>query len=253
MDDSATAFPYGERTQFVFARLVLDTGARLLLRKGRPVSLSTKAVEVLIQLVAHRPRAVRKEELLSAVWPNRFIEENHLSHLVTELRAALGVTLGRRAIRTVHGVGFAFALPAEARLAPAAPQSECLWLLSWVAGSRPSRSGDADVWSGGTIDLALGTYTIGRATDCTPMLTSRTVSSRHARLHVERHALSVEDLGSKNGTYLDGRQITARAKVAEGSVLTVGAVDLRFRRPTADATETLRRGVRRSKARSPRS
>jgi pSer/pThr/pTyr-binding forkhead associated (FHA) protein len=73
------------------------------------------------------------------------------------------------------------------------------------------------------------------------VLTSRTVSGRHARLCVEDDAVFLEDLGSKNGTFLDGRRLSAKTRIPEDSVVSIGAVVVRLRRPSGrmDRTETM--------------
>ena len=55
------------------------------------------------------------------------------------------------------------------------------------------------------------------------------VSREHARLSVEGGELRVEDLGSTNGTYLNGRRLESgqRARVADGDELELGSVRLR--------------------------
>jgi DNA-binding winged helix-turn-helix (wHTH) protein len=236
------ALPHGERTLVLFAHFALDTEARLLARRGRPVALSTKAIDVLIQLVAKAPRVVSRGHLMASVWPDRVVDDNHLTHIVADLRRVLGPRLSR-AIRTVHGVGFAFTLPVEARPAPGRPEArEAVWDLSWAPGSRASLqrgpAGGHETWPGGHLELAVGRYTVGRAPGCTPRLASRTVSGRHALLSVEKDAVFVEDLGSKNGTYLDGRRIAAKTRVPESSVVTMGAVAVRLRRHEDPAETT---------------
>jgi len=69
------------------------------------------------------------------------------------------------------------------------------------------------------------------------VLTSRTVSGRHAQLQVEADAAFLEDLGSKNGTYVNGRRITTRTRILDHSVVMIGAVSVRLRRHE-DSTET---------------
>ena len=229
------------RSQFLFGSFALDTGARLLTCSGRPVALSTKAVDVLIHLVSKAPQVVSKADLMASVWPHRVVEDNHLTHLVADLRRVLGPPRSG-AIRTVHGVGFAFTLPIAAGRAPDAPApaaAKVVWDLSWAPGSRPSFE---ETWPGGRVELAAGLYTVGRSPGCRPLLTSRTVSGRHALLHVDYEAVFLEDLHSKNGTFLDGRRITSRTRVPDGGVVSIGAVAVHLRRhhedPTA-STETM--------------
>jgi FHA domain len=53
-------------------------------------------------------------------------------------------------------------------------------------------------------------------------------SARHARIDPRPDGVWVEDLGSTNGTFVNGEQITARHKLRPGDVLRVGATELRL-------------------------
>ncbi len=82
--------------------------------------------------------------------------------------------------------------------------------------------------------LPLGTVTIGRGDDCTVRLDLHRdleVSSRHAELYLDpERGLCIRDLGSTNGTFVDGRKIddspiAAGAKIELGQ----GGVELRLK------------------------
>lgn len=60
---------------------------------------------------------------------------------------------------------------------------------------------------------------LGRAVDCDISLVGPHVAPRHARLHVEDGALLVEDLGSDNGTVVNGRRISGRQPLEDGDEL----------------------------------
>jgi DNA-binding winged helix-turn-helix (wHTH) protein len=62
-----------------FGPFRLDAAERLLLRMGQPVSLTPKTFDVLLHLVERHGRLVTKQELLSAVWPDTFVEEANLT------------------------------------------------------------------------------------------------------------------------------------------------------------------------------
>jgi adenylate cyclase len=55
------------------------------------------------------------------------------------------------------------------------------------------------------------------------------VSRRHARILVSAGRATLEDLGSKNGTWLRGKRVTSPSELADGDVITVGSVVLKFR------------------------
>lgn len=93
-----------------------------------------------------------------------------------------------------------------------------------------------------------GAYVVvGRSRDCDLVLEHETVSGRHARLSWDGDRLTLEDLGSSNGTFVDGRQV-ARAKIRPGDEIVLGHVALPWSEEPMRAF--LRRGPRRTTVRS---
>jgi predicted component of type VI protein secretion system len=72
---------------------------------------------------------------------------------------------------------------------------------------------------------------VGRAAGCGLRLDDRNVSRRHCRLLRSGGALLVEDLGSSNGTRVNGQLLTARHRLREGDVVEVGDWDLAVEGP----------------------
>ena len=94
----------------------LDCRTRVLLRGEALVPLTPKVLETLIALVERAGRPVSKEELLSAVWPDCFVEESNLAQNVSVLRKALKTAPGSGAyIETIPKKGYRFV--AEVRVA----------------------------------------------------------------------------------------------------------------------------------------
>jgi DNA-binding winged helix-turn-helix (wHTH) protein/Tol biopolymer transport system component len=89
-----------------FDEFVLDSSRRALLRLDEPVSLTSKAFDVLFYLVANPGRVVTKEELLKAIWPDSYVEEGNLAQYISALRRALGDKSSL--IVTVPGHGYQF-------------------------------------------------------------------------------------------------------------------------------------------------
>ena len=101
---------------------------RVLLEDGAPLPLGPRAFDVLLVLVERRGQLVTKSELLEAVWPGVFVEENNLQVQVSAIRKVLG----RDAIATIPGRGYQLTLPAEGMPEPPlppAPSTLCLALL----------------------------------------------------------------------------------------------------------------------------
>lgn len=202
----------------VFGDCEFDSARRLVLRHGRPISLSPRAFQLLALLLERRPEAVSKTELLEHLWPETFVSDASLHNLVAEIRAAVGdAPRAARYIRTMPRYGYAFhgdarAVDAVARHAP-------------IAG----RAGPRLISTRGEWLLRDGPNLVGRDPECTVSLDSPTVSRRHARIIVAGNDARVEDLKSKNGTYVNGRRVKQTVPVVDGGQIRVGSVTMTYR------------------------
>lgn len=93
---------------YEFGPFRLDLMVRRLYLKDNPVLLSAKTFDILKILVEHPGQIVTKEELISQVWINRFVEENNLTVRIASLRKTLGESTENRYIETVSGHGYRF-------------------------------------------------------------------------------------------------------------------------------------------------
>src|SRR5882672_4763202 len=75
---------------YQFGEHTVDTGQRVLLRMGKPVPLTPKVFDMLLILLENGGRIVEKEELMSRLWPDTFVEEANLTSNIQQLRKALG-------------------------------------------------------------------------------------------------------------------------------------------------------------------
>src|SRR5262245_13769219 len=106
---------------YEFGACRVDDTQRVLTREGQRVPLPPKTFELLLFLVRQPGRAFSKQELLSALWPDAFVEEANLSFQISTLRKALGDGASDW-IETVPKHGYRFAVPVrEASDAPAPP------------------------------------------------------------------------------------------------------------------------------------
>ena len=200
---------------FRFGPCVVDLDARQVLRDGQPVHLSLKAFELLRILITERPKALSKSELHERIWPGTFVTDDSLAGLVAEARRAIG-DRGRNPefLRTIHGFGYAFAaLPEEPPASPVSATQPACWL---VVDKR-------------AIPLMAGTNIIGREATAHVVLDSTRVSRQHASITVSESATLLEDLGSRNGTSMNGVSVTAAVALTDGANIEVGGIALTFR------------------------
>jgi DNA-binding winged helix-turn-helix (wHTH) protein len=215
-----------------FGEFVFDSDRRQLLCRREPVHLSRKAFDALGILLERRPDAVTKEELHARLWPGTFVSDANLSVVIAEVRKALGdEPQSPRFIRTVHRIGYAFTAERDE------PE----------VGSTEQHAPDAWlVWNERALPLSTGEQVIGRDPACAIWLDGTGVSRRHARIHVERDTATLEDLGSKNGTSVNGVLLASACRLADGDRITLGQVDLEFRtRSGTRETKTVRLKERR--------
>src|SRR5581483_664336 len=95
------------------------------------------------------------------------------------------------------------------------------------------------VYDGRGMSLQEGAHVLGRDADVAVPLSSSTVSRRHARITIKGMTATLEDLGSKNGTFLRGRAVTTATPLVDGDRIRVGDCELIFRTlATPGSTET---------------
>lgn len=208
--------PVGSRedpVRVAFGEFVLDRGTRQLLRAGEVRPLGPKALELLELLLRHRPNLVSRERIHDALWPGTHVTESTLNTVVVELRAALGEDpRNPRFLRTVHGAGYSFCADArEAGPLARSPLHTTTFRL---------RFEDREV------ALRPGENLLGRVEEGVAWIEAPTVSRRHARILVEHDRVVIEDLASKNGTFVRGERITAPVPLAAGDVIRLGRVQM---------------------------
>ncbi len=214
---------------FRFGSLTLDTESRALFREGRPVAISPKAFKLLQVLLEGRPRAIPKAELHQRLWPDTTVSDVNLPTLIAEIRNAIGD--GARSpefIRTVYGYGYAFHGPAMTLRRDGSPASTTDRIFRLLWGQRE-------------VALSDGENILGRGTDSLVWIDAQSVSRRHARVMVASGLATLEDLGSKNGTYVNGIRLSATVALRDGDELRIGNVPMTlkvFARPSSTDTAT---------------
>lgn len=207
--------------RYSFDRWTLDADRRVLLRGDEPVSLSPKAFELLKLLAGHHERAFSKAELHQHLWPDTFVSDGSLTILVAEIRQVLKDNADQpRFIRTVRRFGYGFCAVVKSDDSAKPVMTRHAWVI----------------WGDRSIGVADGETILGRALDATIRFDVPGVSRRHARISVEGANVTVEDLGSQNGTYVRGEKIDRRAVLGDGDELRLGPVSVFIRLVAPDSS-----------------
>jgi DNA-binding winged helix-turn-helix (wHTH) protein len=209
-----------------FGEFTLDSLTRQLRRGADEIHISPKAFALLLALIESRPNALAKAALQESLWPGTFVVEANLSNLIAEIRAALQDDVRHpRFIRTVHGFGYAF--------------------CGTVSGDRPGETPRVAappcvlVRNGRLYPLAEGENVLGREGDARSWFDSTSVSRRHARIVVTDGKAVIEDLASKNGTFLGDVRVSAPVPLQDGAEIRLGSLQCTFRRTRGQpSTET---------------
>jgi hypothetical protein len=210
----------GSAGQAVVGAFVFDAERRQLVGGAGAIPLSSKEFELLALLVGKRPRAVSKDEIQDTLWPRTIVAETSVTTLVNELRTKLGQAGREGPIRTVHGFGYALEEEGPAPVpAASAPRLLC----------------------GATeIRLVSPELVLGREPGLPGAIDDASVSRRHARLSRDDTGVFLEDLGSKNGTFVRGVRIAHRVLLEDGDEVRFGLVSFVYRAPRSpeDTTRT---------------
>jgi len=189
-----------------FGELTFDVGSRELLHNGVQRHLTPKAQQLLHILLSARPRAISRGDLFDQLWPSTFVAETNLAALVNELRRALDDNPKKpRFIRTVHSYGYAF-------------------IGGVTEAPRRSQIVATFFCEGRSFPLIAGQFVIGRGANADIQLVHETVSRRHARLIATPNEVTIEDLGSSNGTFVDAHRISSPRTLTRDSAIRIARV-----------------------------
>lgn len=190
-----------------FGPFTLDEESRMLTRGTTAIPLTPRALDLLVLLVRERPKAISKEDLLKALWPDSFVTDGSLSQAVAEVRKAVGDSArDPKYIRTVFRYGYAFSGDAQEEAPATRGQASRYFVL----------------WRGQEIPLLRGENVIGRDPEARIRLVSTRASRRHARIVVDSTRAVLTDLGSRNGTYVGERRVTEDSVLADGDQIVIG-------------------------------
>jgi DNA-binding winged helix-turn-helix (wHTH) protein len=214
----------GQNRTLRFGPFEADLRTGELRRAGKAIELQELPFRILAALLERPGELVTREELRAIAWPDGvFVDFEHgLNKAVNKIRRALDDRVDQpRYLGTLPGRGYRFIAEVEP------PE-----------GPGPSRATCRILWDSRTIPLSEGPNVIGRDPAATVFVDSSTVSRRHAVIVVSADGATLEDLASKNGTYLRGRRVFAPTPLADGDELAVGSARMSFRSSVAASTKT---------------
>jgi len=216
-----------------FDDLTFDPDTRQVWAGGKEARLSPKAFDLVALLIARRLKAASKADIRAHLWPGTYVSESNLPSLISEIRDAIADHRRKPGLlRTLHGFGYAFqAEPARGPKGVPVTAGPNAWLVS------------------ATTEIALGSgeNILGREGEGIVVVKSSTVSRRHARVVIGAKDAVVEDLGSKNGTYVNDRLINEPTPVVDGDQIRLGSLlfTFRFSQPSESTdTQSSRNGTR---------
>ena len=204
----------------------LDPRTGELRKRGIRVHLQEHPFQVLAMLVERAGDLVTRNELKQRLWSDRvFVDfEQGLNNAVAKIRMVLGDSAeSPRFVETLERRGYRFIAGVE-------------W-VSWPEGalgrpgppSRLTATVVRLVTDGKTVTVTDGTHAIGRDPDAALWIDSALISRQHARLVVRDGHVTLEDLGSRNGTFVNGERLTAACALKDGDEVRLGSVAVSVR------------------------
>jgi DNA-binding winged helix-turn-helix (wHTH) protein len=186
--------------------------------EGNEVHLRPQLMDLLLTLVSSRGKVVSKVEILDTVWPGDYVSESALTRCMAELRSAFGDDAKAQAvIETIPKRGY--------RLIP-----EVHTLSEPTVTSPPSFDSPYRLAYGDRlIPIDEGETIIGRNPNATIRIDSIDVSRQHARIVIKDSLATIEDLGSKNGTFVAGKAVQGCVELLTGNKIIIGRTSLVFR------------------------
>jgi hypothetical protein len=157
---------------------------------------------------------VSKNDIIDAVWEGHIVASSALSRCMALLRGALGDDARKpRYIETIPKRGYRLIVPITGIEPDVADTQTEMFRV---------RVGERE------LPLHSGEHLIGRMPEATVCIDSPKVSRSHARIVVDGDGARIEDLGSKNGTYVGGTMVTAPTPLSDGDEIVVGSIAITF-------------------------
>lgn len=201
-----------------FAQCELDTSRRELRRGGDAVRLSPRSFKALEMLLQRYPSAVSRDELYGALWPDTFVNLTNLNNVIAEIRSAIA-DRSKKIVITRQRFGYGIGVPVVTDRQGRAPRSRFSVAIA-----------------GETFILHEGENLVGRSPEAVVVLDLPSISRHHAVIRVSTDSSEVEDLKSKNGTFVRGERVGRVRELLDGDAIQFGSICGIFRGVAVGAT-----------------
>lgn len=181
-----------------------------LTRDSEEVHLEPRTMDLLVFLAQCPGVVLSRETLIDGVWHKKFVGEAVLRNAVAALRRALGDRADHPTyIETIAKRGYRLIAPVKG--------------LGWADSGQAAANWCYKVrWDEHEVALDEGENLIGRGPDATIRIENPEVSRRHAKLIVDGDTVTLQDLGSKNGTHRNGLRLETPVRLADGDEIWIG-------------------------------
>jgi DNA-binding winged helix-turn-helix (wHTH) protein len=218
---------------FRFGELELDVAAYVLRRAGQRIKLEKIPMEVLVLLVQKAGVLVNRTEIQAALWGSDvFVDQDAaINTAIRKIRRALGDDAEHpRFVETVVGKGYRFIASFGTEAADVGLPDDRVGGGGVVATDRLRRHGPNYLVTRGKRQFVLNSdeNLLGRDPAAPVHIDHPSVSRRHARISIHSGRPVLEDLESRNGTFLDGRRIEKPTEMHHGAIIGLGPITLTF-------------------------
>jgi len=217
---------------FCFGEFELDVAAYALRRRGQRVKLEKIPMELLVLLVGRAGILITRTEVQAALWrADLFVDQDAaINTAIRKIRRALGDDAEHpRFVETVVGKGYRFMAPlgthdGEFHLERSRVDRDDMSIerldhhLPNYLVTRGKRQ----------FVLDKGENLLGRDPQATVYIDHPSVSRHHARISIHGARAVLEDLKSRNGTFLDGRQVETPTEIHDGATIGLGPITQTF-------------------------
>jgi DNA-binding winged helix-turn-helix (wHTH) protein len=199
--------------RFAFSEFELDVDEYALRRAGERIKLERIPMELLILLIRNAGALVDRKTIQASLWgAGVFVEHDAaINTAVRKVRQTLRDDAEKpRFVETVVGKGYRF-------IASLSPGQQPGFLASYSV-ARGARQ----------FVLEGGENLLGRDPGARVHIDHPSVSRRHARILIRSNQVILEDLESRNGTFLEGQPVEAPTEVRDGAIIGLGPITLTF-------------------------